>query len=282
MQEKELCLKDNDGNELNVLITHPNYRVLQDAQMIYNLKIAELIRKAANGKDSLLLKSQLDDYLEKIGVWTKEDKISIAAKQVELRSLESLLQKGGMKLSEGRNIAVRMRQLRSDIFSLLSKRMQFDSVTIEAQADQYKFMHVLINTVIDKKNDTLLFSSIDEYIKSEHCDYVREIAKNVAMMFFGYEEKDMEKLPENTWLKKYKFVNDKNRLINKNGKLVDTDGRLIDENGRYVNDNGDFVDANGSRVDEFGNLLVDESMPYIDDDTGNAIILNGYTEPVNT
>lgn len=281
MSDSQLVVtKNKDGSELKLLVLNPTDRVLQDAQLVYNVKMAELIKKAATTNESLLLKSQLDEYLEKMGVWTKSDKIDLVAKQVELRSLEGLLKKGGMKLSEGRDIAIKMRKLRSEIMHLFHKRLQFESVTIEAQADQAKFIHILVNTVIREDNKERFFKSNQDYLNREKEDSAVDVARRVAMLFFGYENKDMERLPENEWLRQYKFTNNDFRLINKEGKLVDIDGRLIDDNGRYINDGGEFVDFNGQRVDDLGNLLVEDAKPYVDDETNIPVVMDEKSESV--
>jgi hypothetical protein len=80
-----------------------------------------------------------------------------------------------------------------------------------------------------------------------------------------------EKLPENKFLKQYKFVDDKLRLVNKEGKLVDEKGRLIDNNGRFINETGQFVDKNGNLVDDKGDYVVEFS-PFLDDN-GKPVVI---------
>jgi hypothetical protein len=265
--------KEIKVGDTEIVINDPTNKILQDAQMVYNLKMAELIKKAASGHQSLLLKSQLDEYLNMLGIWTKNDGLELITKQIELRSLEKLLKQGGIKLSDGREIAVRMQQLRNDLMELFKKRSQFDSTTIEAQADQYKFIHVLVSTVINRDTEVPYFINVQDYLNREQDNDSIEIAKNVAMMFFGYDDKSLESLPENKWLKDYKFIDNNNRLINKDGRFVDQNGKLIDENGRYIDKNGDFIDYDGARVDDVGNLIVDNPKPFIDDETNQEVMV---------
>jgi hypothetical protein len=95
-------------------------------------------------------------------------------------------------------------------------------------------------------------------------------AQNLANMLYGLDSDYENNLPENKFLKKYKFVDDKLRLIDKQGRLIDEEGRLIDESGRFINDKGEFVDKFGNRVDFDGNYVV-EFKPFLDDD-GNPIV----------
>jgi hypothetical protein len=89
-----------------------------------------------------------------------------------------------------------------------------------------------------------------------------------------------EKLPENKFLKQYKFVDDKLRFINKEGKLVDEEGRLLDENGRFINDKGEYVDKDGNLVTLDGEYVV-EFKPFLDD-SGKPIILDNQPKAPET
>jgi hypothetical protein len=88
---------------------------------------------------------------------------------------------------------------------------------------------------------------------------------------YGLDNNYEKSLPENKFLKKYKFVDDNLRLVNKDGHFVNEDGKLIDENGRFVDENGNFVDRDGNRVDADGEYVVD-SKPFLDDE-GNPVVL---------
>jgi hypothetical protein len=96
-------------------------------------------------------------------------------------------------------------------------------------------------------------------------------AQNLANMLYGLDNDYESNLPENKFLKKYKFVDEKLRLVDKKGRLIDNEGRLIDESGRYVDENGSFVDKFGNKVDADGDYIV-EQQPFLDDD-GKPIII---------
>ena len=84
----------------------------------------------------------------------------------------------------------------------------------------------------------------------------------MASKLYGLDDNYEKNLPENKFLKQYKFVDDNLRFINKDGKLVDQDGRLIDENGRYINQNGEYVDKEGNLVDDKGDYVV-QFQPFL-------------------
>jgi hypothetical protein len=114
-------------------------------------------------------------------------------------------------------------------------------------------------------------------------DYVVDMDNPIAIkgatefyyLLSGTENLD-DRLPENKFLKKFKFVDAKYRLVEKgSARLVDREGRYVDEYGNYIEYNEDgtyyYVDLNGRRLDEkTGNFVVDEPAPFLDD-YGNPI-----------
>jgi len=85
------------------------------------------------------------------------------------------------------------------------------------------------------------------------------------MMLYGIDPDYEKRLPENEFLKKYKFVDDQLNYIDKKGRRVDSEGRLVNEDGRYINEDGKLVDIEGNLVDEEGNYIV-EFTPFLDDE----------------
>jgi len=89
-------------------------------------------------------------------------------------------------------------------------------------------------------------------------------ASNLAMMLYGIDPDYEKRLPENEFLKKYKFVDNELNFIDKQGRRVDSEGRLVNEDGRYINEEGKLVDVDGNLVDEDGNYIVDFT-PFLDE-----------------
>jgi hypothetical protein len=96
-------------------------------------------------------------------------------------------------------------------------------------------------------------------------------AQTLATMIYGLDNNFEKTLPENKFLHKYKFVDEKLRLIDKQGRLIDAEGRLIDDNGRYIDEQGNYVDKFGNKVDKDGEYVV-ETEPFLDEE-GKPIIL---------
>jgi hypothetical protein len=139
-------------------------------------------------------------------------------------------------------------------------------------------------------NDTKepYFKGYEDYLNKAADPVAVLAAQNLAAMLYGLESDYEEKLPENKFLKKYKFVNKDLRLVNEKGQLVDEENRLIDEKGRFINEAGQFVDKDGNLVDKDGEYLVEFS-PFLDD-SGKPVVeeqkveepkVSTPTEPVN-
>jgi hypothetical protein len=173
-----------------------------------------------------------------------------------------------------------MKKLREDLRDLISVKTNLDTHTAEGQADNARFNYLVSACTVYKDNNRPYFSSYEDYMSKSNDSVAVLAAQNLAGMLYGLDSDYEEKLPENKFLKQYKFVDDKLRLIDKNGKLVDSEGRLIDENGRYINDKGEFVDKNGNPVDKEGEYVV-EFQPFLDDE-GKPVVLESKEVSVET
>ena len=104
-------------NDSEIEIRKPSNKLIQSAQMAYNVKLASLIKASAISKDdSLLSRSQLDRYLKDIGIWTNEDQMNVFKLQTDVIALSAKLNAGGIKLIEAKVIAI----------DLKIKRQNFD------------------------------------------------------------------------------------------------------------------------------------------------------------
>jgi hypothetical protein len=128
-------------------------------------------------------------------------------------------------------------------------------------------------------NKEQYFKNFEEYNNRSADPVAILAAQNLAGILYGLENDYEEKLPENRFLKQYKFIDDKLRLINKDGKLIDENGRLINTNGRFINDKGEFIDKDGNIVDDNGDYVVQFS-PFLDDD-GKPIVIESVTDEKN-
>ena len=245
-------------------------------------KANEIRRKTFNEELSAgtILRDQLDEELRKRKLWSDDREARYQALRQEIVDLEFAIAKGGIPLIEAKEKAVEMRRKRAEMVEMLSSRTDLDSVTCEGKADAVRFNFLFATCLV--YND-----SGDQYFKAGLSDYLLNQNDPVAAIGateFYYLISDSDdvdsKLPENQFLKKYKFANEKNQLVDKDGRLIDTDGKHIDEFGNYIKWTSEeefiFVDRDGRELTEQGDFAVEFS-PFLDEN-GNPVDESSYEE----
>jgi hypothetical protein len=277
-RKRELVKGENlAGQEIEVAVVRPGSKVMQDGQMEYNRKVATLIREGQKG-ERLLLRSELDKHLEQLGVWIREDAMQYLKTQGEIGTCVLALRQGGMKLSEGRELALHVADLRSKLLELYAKRSQLDGATIEAVAENHKFDFLVSQCVVHADTGGPYFADLADYVARKDEPVAAKAAAKLAQMVYGYDTEYLDKLPEQQWLKQYGFVNAEGRLTNRKGQLVDRDGRAVNENGQWIDEQGNPVDRNGRPVTETGEAVV-EPQPFVDDETGDPVSVGTPESP---
>lgn len=265
---------DIDDKPLQLAIIRPTNKINQEANMAYNLKMATLIRHGSqNGSHRLLLRAELEEYLNKIGIWTLQDALMIEKLALEIRACELMLKKGGIKVSEGRAIALQMAEKRQLIMEKHAKRQQYDSATVESQAENFRFEFLLVKSLVFADTGNSLLKNHNEYVERQDEIAIIDGAKVLANMIYGLETDMHKNMFEMQWLKDAGMIDNDGRYVRSDGVMTDRDGRLVNKDGRYINNEGQMVDTFGRPVDERGNLLVDVSQPFIDDDTGESVVI---------
>lgn len=249
--KESFVTKDENDKELNITVVFPTNKNLQDAQMIYNIKMADLIRRG-----ELLSRNQLDGYLNKLDLWTTEDQLLFIKMQKELREMEKILITSNIETPEGKKIAIEMRTKREIMLSIYSKRSQFDETTMESVAEQHRFNFLITKCAIDTITGACVYKNIDDFIDKQNEQYSIDIAKILAAFVFGYKKDFAKQLPENRWLKNNNLINDDGAFIDKDGNLIDASGRKIDKSGRFIDNKGNYIDIEGNPVDTNGEFIV--------------------------
>ena len=220
-----------------------------------------------------LLRAQLEEELRKRKLWSDDRE----KRYQELRQLvidnEYKLAKGGIKLSQAKELALEMKRARDEMVQMLSSRTELDSNTCEGLADTARFNFLFCTSLVYEDTGEAVFKGgLDEYLLRQD----EEIAVRGATEFYylmADADGSEEKLPENKFLRRFNFVDDKYRLVDKDGRLIDEDGRHIAEDGRFIKWVSDkkfvYVDSEGRPVTEDNEFDVEQE-PFLDDD-GNPI-----------
>ena len=256
-----------DNIEEDFTIKSPSLGDQREAQKVYNQAFSDAV------KSGCIVRARLDDLLKEQGLWDDHKQARFNKLQQQILDHEKTLSKGGINLKAAKEIAVKMKDLREDLRELISVRTNLDNHTAEGQADNARFNYLISSCLVYSNNkDKKYFKNYEEYLSRAAESIAIKAAQVLANMLYGLDNDYEKKLPENKFLVKYKFVDDKLRLINKEVKLIDIDGRLVDEFGRFINEKGQYVDKGGSLVDENGDYVTDFK-PFTDDD-GNPVLVN--------
>ena len=255
-----------EKTEKEFLVRSPSLTDQREAQKVYNQAFTDAI------KSKSVVRAKLDDLLADQGLWNDEKQAKFALLQKELLDGEKQLAKGGFSLNEAKDLAIKMKGVRDEIRDLISVRTSLDNHSAEGQADNARFNYLVSACLVYNDTKQPYFSSMEDYLNRATEPAAILGAQNLANMLYGLDNDYESGLPENKFLKKYKFVDDKLRLIDKKGRLIDSENRLVDDSGRFIDEQGNFVDKFGNRVDKEGDYVV-ETKPFLDDN-GNPIILD--------
>lgn len=254
-----------EGTEKELMVRSPSLNDQKEATKVYNQSFSEALKAKA------VVRAKLDDLLVEQGLWDGVKQAKFTELQAKILDGERKLAKGGISLSDAKDIALDMKKTREDLRDLISVKTNLDTHTAEGQADNARFNYLVSACTVYSDSKQPYFKSYEDYNNKSSDPVAILAAQNLAGMLYGLDNDYEEKLPENKFLKQYRFVDEKLRLINKEGKLVDEQGRLIDENGRFINEKGEFVDKDGNLVNNEGDYIVEFS-PFLDDE-GKPVIL---------
>lgn len=263
MKIREFTAKVN-GTDTEFLVRSPSLQDQKESNKVYNQSFSDAIKAKA------IVRAKIDELLKEQGLWDDGKQFKFNQLQADILERERQLAKGGIPLSRAKNIALEIKKLREDIKDLISVKTALDGHTAEGQADNARFNYLVSACTVYKENNQPYFNGLEDYLNRITEDVAFKAAQTLANLMYGLDNDYESNLPENKFLKQYKFIDDKLRLINKNGQLIDDEGRLIDEAGRFINEKGEFIDKYGHRVDIDGEYIV-ESQPFLDDN-GKPII----------
>ena len=256
---------DKNGDKKVIAVVDPTAKDRNEAQLHY----LKAFRKAL--ENGAILRQKLEDYLRDQNIWDEEKETRYAEIVKEISDGERQLNKGGIKLTEAKDIAMTMRESRNEFRVLVSERTSMDANTAEAQADNASFNYLVYSCTVDPNSGKHIFDSLDDYEENADEPFAAKAAATLADKLYQLDPDYEKGLPENKFLVQYKFADDKLRLLNDDGKLVDEEGRLLNVDGRYINEDGELVDVDGNLVDEEGEFVA-VFVPFTDDD-GKPVVL---------
>lgn len=260
---------DINGVPTEFAAMRPNMTVATQAQLVHAKAFRDAIQAGA------IVRASLDSILRGQNLWDDEKSKEYDACIATLLNGEMKLKKGGMKLTDARSVAIDMRVARYRMQALSSSRNQLDSTTAEYFAENAKFNYLVAMCTVYADTGKPYFES-DEHYQSLVNDPVKNPAADaLASILYELEDGYDAKLPENKFLLKFKFCNEKLHLVDKQGNMVDSRGRRVDSQDRLIDDGGRLIDADGNLLTEDGEYDV-ETSAFLDDE-GLPVDDNGET-----
>ena len=207
-----------DGVEKEYLVRSPTLENQREAQKVYNQAFTDAI------KSKSVVRAKLDDLLEDQGLWNDEKQAKFTELQRELLDGEKRLAKGGFSLNEAKDLAIKMKSVRDEIRDLISVRTSLDNHSAEGQADNSRFNYLVSVCLVYNDTKQPVYKNMEEYLNSSTEKVAIMGAQNLANMLYGLDNDYESNLPENKFLKKSKFIDEKLRLVDKKGRLIDKEG----------------------------------------------------------
>lgn len=220
--------------------------------------------------DGLLLAAEIDSILAKRNFDFEAETRQITELSEKIRAGTVALLSGkrngvSMTKMEGRQLAIDIQKLRQQLDEVGSARTALYTRTAERYSEGERTSYTLYATIIDPKTKKPFFKSFEDFKENMNCQVVRDALDILVRRITNGNTNADARHPENKWLIKHKFMNEKLQFITEDGKLCDEDWRLINEDGYYVNDAGQKLDKYGNLVDDNGELMVtDDPSAYKD------------------
>jgi len=248
-----------DDKELNLAVRRPDNKARQGGQQVYNRAFRQAIESGA------IVRARIEAVMRDQNLWDDARQKRFEELNKRLLDYELSLKKGGRKLKDAREMAIQMRRDRWELRNLNYDRNQLDLHTAEAQAENERFNYLVATCTVYGDTGKPYFKDVEDYLTRDNDPVAPQAATTLGKMIYGLDDDFEHQLPENKFLRKYKFVNDTLHLVDTTGRLIDVNGRLVDSEGRLINEKGELVDTDGNLLTEDGEYKVDFA-PFLDDD----------------
>lgn len=279
--------KDPEGNDLVLAIRTPSAAVKQKARLVYAKSYKEAIEGGA------MIKQQAENYIRSMNLWDDVREAEFQKLRKSLLAGEKVIETkrhedgSPVKLTEAREIAIKMNKDRQSLQELLSVRSGIEANTADSIAEQSHFNYLVAACTVyndgawegkpyftrDRQTP-----AVEDYVERGTEQAAFDAASKLSELIYGSEIEILKKLPENEFLQKYKFMDSDGHLVNKDGHKIDEKGRPVNEDGYFVDADGNRVDSEGNRVDEAGRYVGDDDAFFLDED-GNPVVPDGESEP---
>lgn len=231
-----------DGTKVELAVLKASPGQLQEATRIYNQTWAKGV------KDGLLLREAIDTYMREQNIWgdTQETRLQEILK--DINQTEKTLSGGKMKKSAGKDLSLKLWDLRSEMRQLIAQKTIIENNSVQSQAENARFNYLVSVCSVYNETGDRVFSSLEDYLEKDE-DWSYECASQMSNLLYNLDPDFEKNLPENKFLKRFGYVNDELALVNEKGELVTRENKRVDSEGYYVDpETGERVNVNGEKI----------------------------------
>ena len=260
-KQRKIDVDLEDGKKVTVIVKRPSGSIVSRAGRIAAKVWTECL------SDGIMTKKELKEFMKKRKIWDEDKDDEEEKLGQEIADLEKSLAFGSgkgarVKSTEGRDIAIKIREKRFELRELIAERLSLENNTAESLSDNARFDFMVANCTY-YENGEKVYSSLEDYDAKSDEEIAFSAASAMAQMLYSLDQDFEDSLPENTFLRKHHFVNDKGALVNDDGVTVDLEGRRINELGQYLDADGNRIDKDGNKLDEHGRYVT--TVDYVDE-----------------
>ena len=256
-KEQEVIMADSE-EKVTIYVVKPNNDIIAHADMLRAKRWNECIQ------DGIITKKELTVLMEKRGIWDKEKSTKEDSITKQIQGLEKNLFRGEggkkkkPKVSEGKEIAIEMKDLRVKLRELIGERLALEENTAESLSDNVRFDYFVAMCTFYKDTNEKVYTSMEDYNNRSSDAVAFAAASMLGDILYNLDPSFEENLPENKWLRDFDLINQDFGLVNTEGDLVDRKGNKINDLGHYVDDNDNRVDVDGIPLNDDGSYVMVE------------------------
>ena len=206
-KRRKFVSEDNNGKRIELAIIRPNQAILNESDLHYNVSLNKALRLGS------MMKSEAMEMIEKRGIWTEKDEKKIEEKRIEMMTKEAKLYDKKTTKEAGIRIAFEIRELRSELVSIMAKRSQYLYNTAEYYAENIRDQYLAAVCTIVADTGDQYFSDFDDYLLRSEEQAATDAYRETVYMMNGFDAMEHNNFVEN----KYLIDNGK---MNESGELI--------------------------------------------------------------
>lgn len=136
-------------------------------------------------KQESILRPNLKQFLQENGIWSQEDEAELSKLDQKIIEIEDLLQEPGDASQD--DLVKRANEClsaRLERHVLLSRQLQYDGLTAEAQAENAQFGY-LLSACLKNEDGSPVFPSYDAYLDSMETELVELASEKLTELMYG-------------------------------------------------------------------------------------------------